>query len=173
MFYVQINNKFELAVRHKKTKRPEIIVTKHQEHAFRDETKNSIFNLVKIYEQIDYNEELSSSLGVTQGNFAWVGGIKDSSVIFYPDPKGRFKISWVPPQQLQNKVVIKNGIKYPGNLLGGINSILSSVGGIIGEAINLTNDVLDFVKNLLDLISCPVENECPEAEEWDFWRTRK
>ena len=26
------------------------------EHAFRDETKNSIFNLVKIYEQIDYNE---------------------------------------------------------------------------------------------------------------------
>ena len=55
-----------------------------------------------------------------------------------------------------------------GNLLGGINSILSSVGGIIGEAINLTNDVLDFVKNLLDLISCPVENECPEAEEWDF-----
>ena len=85
------------------------------EHAFRDETKNSIFNLVKIYEQIDYNEELSSSLGVTQGNFAWVGGIKDSSVIFYPDPKGRFKLSWVPPQQLQNRVVIKNGIKYPGN----------------------------------------------------------
>jgi len=85
------------------------------EHAFRDETKNSIFNLVKIYEQIDYNEELSSSLGVTQGNFAWVGGIKDSSVIFYPDPKGRFKISWTPKQQLQNRVVIKNGIKYPGN----------------------------------------------------------
>ena len=28
------------------------------EHAFRDEAKNSIFNLVKIYEQIDYNEEM-------------------------------------------------------------------------------------------------------------------
>ena len=26
-----------------------------EEHAFRDETKNSIFNLAKIYEQIDYN----------------------------------------------------------------------------------------------------------------------
>ena len=26
------------------------------EHAFRDEAKNSIFNLIKIYEQIDYNE---------------------------------------------------------------------------------------------------------------------
>ena len=86
-----------------------------EEHAFRDETKNSIFNLVKIYEQIDYNEEMSRTLGITTGNFQWVNGIKDSQVIFYPDPKGRFKVSWVPPQQLQNRVILKNGIKYPGN----------------------------------------------------------
>jgi len=86
-----------------------------EEHAFRDETKNSIFNLVKIYEQIDYNEEMSSSLGITTGNFQWVNGVKDSQVIFYPEPKGRFKVSWVPKQQLQNRVVLKNGIKYPGN----------------------------------------------------------
>jgi hypothetical protein len=85
------------------------------EHAFRDETKGSIFNLVKIYEQIDYNEEMSNTLGITKGNFQWVNGIKDSQVIFYPDPKGRFKVSWVPPQQLQNNVVTKNGIKWPGN----------------------------------------------------------
>ena len=85
------------------------------EHAFRDETKNSIFNLVKIYEQIDYNEEMYSTLGITTGNFQWVNGIKDSQVIFYPDPKGRFKVSWVPPQQIQNRVILKNGIKYPGN----------------------------------------------------------
>jgi len=86
-----------------------------EEHAFRDETKNSIFNLAKIYEQIDYNEEMSRTLGITTGNFQWVNGVKDSQVIFYPDPKGRFKVSWVPPQQLQNRVVLKNGIKYPGN----------------------------------------------------------
>jgi hypothetical protein len=85
------------------------------EHAFRDETKNSIFNLVKIYEQIDYNEEMSRTLGVTKGNFQWVNGIKDTNVIFYPDPKGRFKISWTLPHNLQNKIIIKNGIKYPGN----------------------------------------------------------
>ena len=85
------------------------------EHAFRDETKNSIFNLVKIYEQIDYNEEMSRTLGVTTGNFQWVNGIKDSQVIFYPDPKGRFKVSWVPPSGIQNRVVLKNGVKYPGN----------------------------------------------------------
>jgi hypothetical protein len=85
------------------------------EHAFRDETKNSIFNLVKIYEQIDYNEEMSNTLGITKGNFQWVNGIKDSNVIFYPDPKGRFKVSWVPPSNLQNNCILKNGVKYPGN----------------------------------------------------------
>ena len=86
-----------------------------EEHAFRDETKNSIFNLVKIYEQIDYNEGIGSSSVVNTGNFQWVNGVKDSSVIFYPDPKGRFKISWTPQPHLQNKIIIKNGIKYPGN----------------------------------------------------------
>jgi hypothetical protein len=85
------------------------------EHAFRDETKNSIFNLVKIYEQIDYNEEMYRSLGVSTGNFQWINGVKDTNVIFYPDPQGRFKVSWVPPNNLQNRIIIKNGIKYPGN----------------------------------------------------------
>jgi len=86
-----------------------------EEHAFRDEAKGSIFNLVKIYEQIDYNEELSRTLGVTTGNFQWVNGIKDTQVIFYPDPKGRFKVSWVPKSELQNRVILKNGVRYPGN----------------------------------------------------------
>ena len=86
-----------------------------EEHAFRDETKNSIFNLVKIYEQIDYNEEATSSAAVNVGNFQWANGVKDTTVSFYPDPNGRFKVSWVPTINMQNRVVIKNGIKYPGN----------------------------------------------------------
>jgi len=86
-----------------------------EEHAFRDEAKGSIFNLIKIYEQIDYNEEMSRTLGITQGNFQWVNGIKDTQVIFYPDKKGRFKISWFPKMELQNRIIVKNGTKYPGN----------------------------------------------------------
>ena len=86
-----------------------------EEHAFRDEAKNSIFNLVKIYEQIDYNEGIGAQGNVNTGNFQWVNGVKDTQVIFYPDPKGRFNVSWFPPTHLQNKIVIKNGIKYPGN----------------------------------------------------------
>jgi hypothetical protein len=85
------------------------------EHAFRDEAKNSIFNLVKIYEQIDYNEGIGSTANVNTGNFQWVNGVKDTQVIFYPDPKGRFKVCWVPPQHMQNKIIIKNGVKYPAN----------------------------------------------------------
>ena len=84
-----------------------------EEHAFRDETKNSIFNLTKIYEQIDYNEETARPI---KGNFQWQNGVKDSKVVFVPDlSNGRFNISWVPGTALQNRMVLKNGIKHPGN----------------------------------------------------------
>jgi len=84
-----------------------------EEHAFRDETKNSIFNLVKIYEQIDFNEEANN--GISVGNFQWLNGVKDSTVMFYPDQKGRFKVTWTPPVHLQNKITLKNNRKHPGN----------------------------------------------------------
>jgi len=84
-----------------------------EEHAFRDEANNSIFNLVKIYEQIDYNEETEQ--GISTGNFQWINGIKDTNVMFYPDPNGRFKVSWIPKPELQNRVVTNNGRKQPGN----------------------------------------------------------
>ena len=86
-----------------------------EEHAFRDETKNSIFNLAKIYEQIDFNEEARYSALVTRGSFQWKNGIKDTEVEFIPNNTGRFNVSWVPKRGLQNKVIIKNGNKYPGN----------------------------------------------------------
>ena len=86
-----------------------------EEHAFRDETKNSIFNLAKIYEQVDFNEEAKYSALVTKGSFQWQNGVKDTKVEFIPNPSGRFNVSWVPPIRLQNKVITKNGIKYPGN----------------------------------------------------------
>ena len=86
-----------------------------EKHAFRDEAKLSLFNLTKIYEQIDYNEDMRNKTLVTQGNFQWAGGIKDTTVNFIPDNNGRFLISWIPPARLQNRVIIKNGVKYPGN----------------------------------------------------------
>jgi hypothetical protein len=86
-----------------------------EDHAFRDEAKLSLFNLAKIYEQIDYNNDLRHSNVLTQGNFKWENGIQDTRVIFEPSKNGRFLISWIPPKNLQNRVILKNGIKYPGN----------------------------------------------------------
>jgi hypothetical protein len=87
-----------------------------EQHAFRDETKESLFNLIKIYEQIDFNEDFNNKTKVTKGNFQWVNGVKDTSVVFSPNQNGRFHISWVPPKDLQNRVIIKNGSKTPGNV---------------------------------------------------------
>jgi hypothetical protein len=86
-----------------------------EQHAFRDEAIDSLFNLQKIYEQIDYNEYADNGLKLTQGNFQWENAWRDSKVIFVPNSKGRFFISWVPPKTIQNNVIVRNGIKYPGN----------------------------------------------------------
>ena len=84
-------------------------------HAFRDESKQSLFNLTKIYEQIDFNEDLKNSINVTKGSFQWENAKQDTKVIFVPNQDGRFLVTWVPPTHLQNKRYIKNGTNYPGN----------------------------------------------------------
>ena len=86
-----------------------------ESHAFRDESKQSLFNLTKIYQQIDYNDSLIMGQNITQGSFSWENGIQDSRVIWSPDKRGRFFVSWLPERSLQNNVIIKNSRKYPGN----------------------------------------------------------
>ena len=90
-----------------------------EKHAFRDEAKQSLFNLTKIYQQIDYNEDLRNTNVVTQGSFHWEGGIPDTKVVFVPNKSGRFFVSWIPDHHLQNNIILKNGNKYPGNELMG------------------------------------------------------
>ena len=104
-----------------------------ESHAFRDESKASIFNLTKIYQQIDYNDSLIMDHHVTRGNLVWKNGIKDSTVEFYPDKKGRFYVSWTPNKNLQNRVVEKNGIKYPGNEhIGAFGCDSYDISGVVG-----------------------------------------
>ncbi len=86
-----------------------------ESHAFRDESKSSIFNLTKIYQQIDYNDSIILNHHVTRGSFHWKDGQKDTKVIFSPDTRGRFLVSWVPNKGLQNRIVLKRGLKCPGN----------------------------------------------------------
>ncbi len=86
-----------------------------ESHAFRDESKESIFNLTKIYQQIDYNDSMIKEHYITRGSFHWKDGVKDSTVIWTPDSRGRFNLSWIPKRNLQNNVLTRNGLKFPGN----------------------------------------------------------
>jgi hypothetical protein len=86
-----------------------------ESHAFRDESKSSLFNLTKIYQQVDYNDTLIEQHYLTRGSFHWRDGIRDTKVVWTPDPKGRFLVSWLPAQRLQNRVTDRSGIKYPAN----------------------------------------------------------
>ena len=46
-------------------------VPRTESHAFRDESKQSLFNLTKIYQQIDYNDNMIKSHHITKGRFHW------------------------------------------------------------------------------------------------------
>lgn len=86
-----------------------------ESHAFRDESKQALFNLTKIYHQIDYNDSMIKEHYITRGTFSWKDGIKDTSVIWSPDKNGKFYVSWLPKKHMQNNIHIKNGNKHPGN----------------------------------------------------------
>jgi len=88
---------------------------RNESHAFRDESKQSLFNLTKIYAQIDYNESLIQQQFLTKGTFKWLNGEKDTKVVWTPDNRGRFLVSWLPSAALQNNIITKGGRKLPGN----------------------------------------------------------
>jgi len=104
-----------------------------EKHAFRDETVNSLFNLTKIYQQIDFNEEMTAKGHIVKGSFSWKNGMKDTEVIWTPTNNGRFKISWIPPKNIQNNTLVKNGIKYAGNNgLGAFGCDSYDISGTVG-----------------------------------------
>jgi len=104
-----------------------------ESHAFRDESKQSLFNLTKIYQQIDYNDTLIKEHHVTRGSFHWKDGIKDSSVIFTPNKAGRFFVSWTPNRNIRTAPIVRNGMKYPPNEhIGGFGCDSYDISGTVG-----------------------------------------
>jgi hypothetical protein len=104
-----------------------------ESHAFRDESKQSIFNLTKIYQQIDYNDSLIKDHVLTRGYFHWKNGKIDTEVVWTPDPKGRFLVSWIPEEKMRNNVITRGGKKYPGNEdLGAFGCDPYDISGVVG-----------------------------------------
>lgn len=76
------------------------------------DNKESIFDLDRIYKQMEYNETLPEST-VIRGNFVWVNyGTKAK---FVPDSSGRWWIVWRPKDDDANNQVIVQGKPTPGN----------------------------------------------------------
>ena len=94
------------------------------DEAMRDSIEGSTFNIGKIYEQVEFNQELYTN-PVVRGNFQWKDGVSDKEVVFSPNPQGRWRVAWMPPNELRNKYVIKYNKKFPGNDhigVGGVDS---------------------------------------------------
>ena len=105
-----------------------------ESHAFRDESKQSLYNLSKIYQQIDYNDSLIKDRVLTKGNFHWKNGEKDTEVIWTPEASGKFTLSWIPPIGIRNNVIKdRNGRRRPGNdYLGAFGCDPYDISGTVG-----------------------------------------
>ena len=95
----------------------------NREHAYRDKSEECQFNIIKLYEQLDYNNFKDEEELYTVGNFAWKEGVRDTEVIFYPQKNGRFKLAWLPSMvdktdHIKNNTQIKGSRIYPLNNFG-------------------------------------------------------
>ena len=85
------------------------------EEAFRNDSLSSVFDVEKIYQQMDYNETVDNL--TTKGDFIWRNGVQDSKVIWVPNSKGKWETCWFPDKDKQNIIEIKYTKKRPGNSL--------------------------------------------------------
>jgi len=77
------------------------------EEAFKLSNTESLYNIVAINNRISL---LSQYKPTKFGNYVWKDGIKNSSVEWVDDPKGRWEIATLIPENLRNRVAI-NGMR--------------------------------------------------------------
>ena len=84
---------------------------------FRIASEDSIFDVGKIQDQMDYNDMYFLEHGVhgyKVGNFRFNNGVDVSDgVSFYETPNGKFKVSWLPEPSMQNATTIRYGKVAP------------------------------------------------------------
>jgi len=93
-----------------------------EDEAFRDSIEGSLFNIGKIYQQIEHNDELFPN-PVVRGNFIWKE--KDKEAVFSADVNGRFRVSWLPPNEQRNVIKTDRGKKvapFADRGCGGVDS---------------------------------------------------
>ena len=84
------------------------------DEAFRDSVEGSLFNIGKIYEQVEHNDSLYPN-PVVRGNFQWKGGVPDTEVVFLPNHQGRWYVSWMPEQSKRSVMSMDRNRRVPPN----------------------------------------------------------
>lgn len=93
------------------------------EHALRHEGgMNNDFDADNLNNHLDYLEQIPEHEWpglVFRGNLDWVGEKFNSDVRWIPNPKGKFKTTWIPPKELQNQYTMRDfhgkRVKMPDN----------------------------------------------------------
>lgn len=108
------------------------------EDAFRDESSDCAFNLMKLMEQIQHNQDeledrwatnnvFTGNRELERGNFHWKDGIQETKVIWRPNEEGRFFLAkgCHPPQEYRSMWEEKwrNGILSKTPLLSELGTI--------------------------------------------------
>ena len=81
---------------------------------WRRSVRDCNFNLAIIEDRLDYFR--NGNTEKQRGNFSWVDNIVDGSVMWTPDPAGRWYLSYqFPDPRSANKSFMQDGMKLPGN----------------------------------------------------------
>lgn len=82
------------------------------EDAWINKASDNSFNLRKLIEHKIYVDKTADQ-SVTRGNFAWENGIKDTKVVWYPDPHGRWLVGLHPREEDRNRHELRGRQRYP------------------------------------------------------------
>jgi hypothetical protein len=82
---------------------------------FIQDSRKSVYDTIKIEQQLTYNDTINLNKLVVRGNFVWKGGIKDTEVEWIPHPEGKWANAWLPKNEKRNNTVNKYGKKAPAN----------------------------------------------------------
>lgn len=87
--------------------------------AFLDADNPSMFGKKNVSDHIHFLDDFQKTEKYREKYYSidlyWKDGIQDTTVIHRENPKGKYKIGWLPPKEERNLFTIKNGRKYPVN----------------------------------------------------------
>jgi len=81
--------------------------------AFRPDINECPFDVNIIANRLD--EFVFENRYISRGNFKWKDGVKDSEVVWEPAKEGRFALTYLLPQDQSNKIIWKEGKRFPAN----------------------------------------------------------